>query len=76
MLAGVQETASSQIVMATHSHILMAVPGARLLQMSRSGLEAVSLEDTRHFRLYREFYLDPHGFIAKELQQRRNDASE
>jgi exodeoxyribonuclease I len=74
MLARVQETASAQIIMATHSPILMGIPGARLLQVTRFGLEAVSLEETRHFRLYRAFCLDPHGFIAEELQQRRHDA--
>lgn len=76
MLAGVQETASSQIILATHSPILMAVPGARLLQLTRFGLEAVSLEDTRHYRLYRAFCLDPQGFIAEELRRRREDAAE
>lgn len=76
MLAQVQESASSQIIMATHSPILMGVPGARLLQLTRFGLEAVSLEETRHYRLYRAFCLDPHGFIAGELQKRRDDTVE
>lgn len=76
MLAQVQETASSQIIMATHSPILMGVPGARLLQVTRFGLEGVSLQDTRHFRLYRAFCLDPHGFISEELQQRRHNGVE
>lgn len=76
MLSQVQESASSQIIMATHSPILMGVPGARLLQVTRFGLEAVSLEETRHYRLYRAFCLDPHGFIAAELQKRRDDTVE
>lgn len=76
MLARVQETASAQIIMATHSPILMGTPGARLLQVTRFGLEAVSLQDTRHFRLYRAFCLDPHRFIAEELKQRRHNAVE
>lgn len=71
MLAQVQQTASSQIIMATHSPILMAVPGARLLQMSRFGLDEVRLEDTRHYRLYRAFCLDPEGFVATALEDRR-----
>lgn len=76
ILARVQEAASAQIIVATHSPILMAVPGARLLQLSRFGLEAVALQDTRHYRLYRAFCLDPHGFIAEELAQRRRDAED
>lgn len=73
MLARVQGSASSQIIMATHSPILMAVPGARLLQLTRFGLQEVSLEETRHYRLYRAFCLDPRGFIDEELRQRRAD---
>ena len=68
MLATVQNSASSQVILATHSPILMAVPGATLLQVTRFGLEPVALEDTRHYRLYRAFCLDPHGFIAEELR--------
>lgn len=70
MLATVQNSASSQVILATHSPILMAVPGATLLQVTRFGLEPVALEDTRHYRLYRAFCLDPHGFIAEELRCR------
>ena len=76
MLAGVQESASSQVIMATHSPILMAIPGARLLQLTRFGLDEVTLEQTRHFRLYRAFCLDPHGFVAEELRERRERAAE
>lgn len=75
MLAGIQQRASAQVIMATHSPILMAIPGARLLQLSRFGLEEVSVEQTRHYRLYRAFCLDPKGFVAEELRQRQADKS-
>lgn len=74
MLSAVQERASAQVIMATHSPILMATPGARLLQLTRFGLEEVALEETRHFRLYRAFCLDPRGFVDEELRQRREEA--
>lgn len=73
LLARVQDRASAQIIMATHSPILMAVPGATLLEVTKSGLAEVTLRETRHFRLYREFCLDPKGFIAEELRQRREE---
>ena len=73
LLARVQDRASAQIIMATHSPILMAVPGATLLEVTKSGLVEVTLRETRHFRLYREFCLDPKGFIAEELRQRREE---
>lgn len=71
LLAEIQETASAQVILATHSLILMAVPGARLLQLTRLGPEEVVLEDTRNFKLYRGFCQDPHGVIAEELRARQ-----
>jgi predicted ATPase len=53
-----------QGIIATHSPILMAMPGARLLQLDRGGLRDVTLEETAHFRLYREFFLDPEGTMS------------
>jgi predicted ATPase len=71
MLASIQESAAAQVIMATHSPILMAVPGARILQLTRFGLNAVELEETRHFKLYRAFCQDPRAFIRDELEQRK-----
>ena len=56
-----------QAIIATHSPILMAMPGAKLWQIDRGGLQQVKLEDTAHYRLLREFILDPHGTIDAML---------
>jgi len=68
LLYRVQEDAASQVIMATHSPILMAVPGARLLEITRAGLAEVELHRTRHFRLYQDFTADPEDFIARALR--------
>jgi predicted ATPase len=52
-----------QIIMATHSPLLMAYPGATLLRLSKYGLEPVTVEQTDHYRLMREFCDDPTGFV-------------
>ena len=57
-----------QIIMATHSPILMACPNANLLQLSKYGLEQIALEDTNHFRLMREFFADPDGFLQMMME--------
>jgi predicted ATPase len=57
-----------QVIMATHSPMLMAYPGARLLRLSKYGLEPVTVEDTDHYRLMREFWSDPKGFITTMLE--------
>ena len=63
LLRRMDESGIIQVIMATHAPILMAHPDARLLRLDRRGLEAVSVEETEHFRLMREFVLDPSGFV-------------
>jgi predicted ATPase len=68
ILAEVQSSAVSQVIMATHSPILMAVPGASLLEIGHRGLRPVELRDTDHFRLYQDFIVDPEDFISRALK--------
>lgn len=58
----------SQIVMATHSPILMALPDAALLRIDRHGLTPTRLEDTNHYRVYREFILYPHETVEAMIE--------
>jgi predicted ATPase len=53
----------------THAPILMAYPNARLLRLSKYGLEPVTLEQTEHFRLIREFCADPGLFLETMLSE-------
>lgn len=75
LLDQVQHNASAQVIMATHSPLLMAVPGARLLSMTRDGLRETTLEATRHFRMMRDFFRDPSEFVAAELRRKRSPDS-
>lgn len=68
LLHEIQRSAQAQIIMATHSPILMAVPGARLLEITRAGLADTALRDTRHFQLYRDFTTDPEDFVDRALR--------
>jgi predicted ATPase len=63
ILARINDSRRCQVIMATHAPILMACPGATLLRLGKYGLEPIALEDTEHFRLMREFFLDPSGFL-------------
>jgi len=67
LLRRMQELGNSQVIMATHSPILMALPDARLLRLEKYGLRPVALEDTDHYRMMREFSLDPHGTVDTML---------
>jgi predicted ATPase len=68
LLHAIQGSANAQIIMATHSPILMAVPGARLLEITRGGLAKIELRETRHFKLYQDFTIDPDDFVDRALR--------
>jgi predicted ATPase len=70
ILHRIQTTAVSQVIMATHSPILMALPGATLLQIARGGLRQVDVTATDHFRLYASFSRDPAGFVRDAIDER------
>ncbi len=72
LMRRMEDSGVCQVVMATHSPILMAYPGARLIRLSKYGLEPVRLEDTDHFRLMREFCEEPEVFVASVLSGRED----
>ena len=53
----------AQVVMATHSPILLAFPGATILSFDRDPVEAVGYEDLEHVTLTRQFLADPGAFL-------------
>jgi predicted ATPase len=69
LLRRMEQSTICQVIMATHSPILMAFRGARLLRLTKYGLDDVRLEDTEHFRLLREFCIDPEAFIATMMDE-------
>ncbi|AOO79966.1 AAA family ATPase [Bosea vaviloviae] len=68
LLQRIERAGHTQVIMATHSPMLMAFPGARLLGLSKYGLEPIALEDTAHFRIMREFCADPAGFVELAIE--------
>ena len=69
LMRRMEESTICQVVMATHSPMLMAYPGARLLRMSKYGLEPVTVEQTDHYKLMREFCADPAGFVEGAIAE-------
>jgi predicted ATPase len=70
LLQKMDESRICQVIMATHSPILMAYPSAHLLRMTQAGLQPASMMDTDHYRLMREFFADPDAFIKTKLRDR------
>ena len=69
LLRRMEESTICQVVMATHSPMLMAYPNARLLRLSKYGLEPVTVEQTDHYKVMREFCHDPRGFVEAAIAE-------
>ena len=55
--------AGSQIVLATHSPILAALPGALILQLDDQGIAPIEYNDTDLVHAWRSFLIDPDSYV-------------
>jgi predicted ATPase len=79
LLRRMEQSTMCQVVMATHSPMLMAYPNARLLRLTKYDLEPVTVEQTDHYKVMREFYQDPTGFVEAVIDEwtpRRRDVDQ
>ncbi len=60
----------AQFIIATHSPILLAFPGARIYTFDRIPVQAVAYEDLDHVRITRDFLNAPERYLNQILQQR------
>ena len=63
---------SSQLVIATHSPILLSYPNAKIIQFDKSGVSEVAFEDTEHFAITRDFLNN----YPKRLEQLLSDEAD
>jgi predicted ATPase len=69
LLRRMEDSRICQVIMATHSPMLMAYPDAKLLRLGKYGLEPVTIEQTDHYRVMREFCADPRRFVEATLAE-------
>jgi predicted ATPase len=69
LMRRMEQSTICQVVMATHSPMLMAYPNATLLRLSKYGLEPVTVEQTDHYKVMREFCTDPTGFVEAVVEE-------
>jgi predicted ATPase len=69
LMRRMDDSGHCQVVMATHSPVLMAYPNATLLRLTKHGLAPVTVQDTDHFKAMREFCADPRGFVEAALAE-------
>ncbi|HYO56469.1 AAA family ATPase [Archangium sp.] len=59
---------SSQLLIATHSPILLAYPDACIYWLSKQGLSPIAYEDTEHYRLTRDFLLHRERYLHELMK--------
>jgi predicted ATPase len=69
LMRRMEQSTICQVVMATHSPMLMAYPNANLLRLSKYGLEPVTVEQTDHYKVMPEFCSDPVGFVEAVVEE-------
>ncbi|WP_417370852.1 AAA family ATPase [Gelidibacter japonicus] len=53
----------SQFIIATHSPMLMAYPGATIYEITNEAMQATPLENTDHYSVTKSFLNDPNAFL-------------
>lgn len=64
VLQQVEAAGHAQFIIATHSPLLLAYPGAQLFSFDGTHIEEIAYEDTAHYKLYKQFFTDRDTFLA------------
>lgn len=64
LLQRIESKCCAQFIIATHSPLLLAYPGAQLFCFDGAQIEEVAYEDTTHFRVYQQFFSCPAAFLT------------
>jgi predicted ATPase len=59
----VLKSGKTQFIMATHSPILMGIPGATLYEITEDSMQKVRYTDTDHYRITKRFLVDPESYL-------------
>ncbi len=60
---------NSQFIIATHAPVLMAYPGAEVLELSEGGICSVNYRETAHYQLTRRFLENPEKMLRYLLDE-------
>lgn len=66
------EAHDSQFIIATHSPILMAYPGAHIYLLSDEGIRRVAYRETEHYCLTKRFSNDPERMLKYLFEDENN----
>jgi predicted ATPase len=64
LLRDMSQAGHAQFIIATHSPILMACPGAHIYSFDSTPIKLVDYEDTEHYQVYKGFMKDRKSFLG------------
>jgi predicted ATPase len=62
-LLEVLKTGNIQLLISTHSPILMGIPGAKIYEIQEDGMQEVAYKDTDHYRITKTFLDNPDFYL-------------
>lgn len=69
LLKTVEQSQRGQIIMITHSPLLMSFPGAEVFSFTHRGIERIEPQQTGHFQLMEEFFKNPRRFLQEAMKE-------
>lgn len=67
IIKSLDDTERSQVIIVTHSPVIMAYPGADLYILDSEGVRRAAFDKTEHFEVLKDFYNNPHDFMERAL---------
>jgi predicted ATPase len=64
LLQGLSALGHAQFIIATHSPILLALPGAQIYSFDSPQIQEIQYTETKHYQLYKQFLADPGAYLA------------
>lgn len=64
LLARISQAGHAQFIVATHSPILLACPGATIYSFDAVPVRQLAYKDTEHYRIYKQFLNHPEEFLG------------
>jgi predicted ATPase len=75
LLQGFASQAHAQFIIATHSPILLALPGAQIFSFDGPHIQEVSYQETEHYQVYKHFFDHQDGLSNAPAEAKEGDAS-
>lgn len=66
LLRRLEARGHAQFIIATHSPILLAYPEAQIFSFDSDRVQELAYEDTAHYQIYRQFFVDPSAFFERK----------